>query len=211
MADFVDKAPVEFLAAWQVTATAAGLGRETIEGLGAELLTRHRELHRSYHTVDHVKAVLRNLDRLDARSCTTELAAFFHDAIYDPVLGDNEQRSADLAAAWLVGVSEVSDVVAIINATAGHQLVDNAPAGCAEFLDADLAILGAEPHVYDKYAAAIAAEYSHMPSAEFRAGRAAVLAHFVERDALFFTDRGQELWEQRARANLTRELITLTG
>ena len=83
------------------------------------------------------------------------------------------------------------------------------PRETAAFLDADLAILGARPSVYDQYVAAIRAEYSHVPDDEFRHRRRAVLNGFVERKSLYFTSAGQVSWEVQGRANLLRELADL--
>lgn len=198
-----------FAAAWEATAAAVGLAAETTERLGRELLDRHREPQRHYHTVEHVLAVLDGLDRLDARNPVTELAAFFHDAIYDPTAGDNEERSADLAAAWLVGIDEVDAVVDIVLATAGHQPPAGSGGDLAAFLDADLAVLGADQPTYDAYARGIGAEYAHRDEASFREGRATILEGFVGRERLFVTDRGHELWDAAARRNLRREIRQL--
>ena len=101
----------------------------------------------------------------------TQLAAFFHDAVYNPQAppNENEYQSSKLATTFLgeLGVhpSVVSDTASIIDATAAHK--SNDTPGCREFLDADLSILGSAPETYDSYAAAIRAEYSHVPDAEF--------------------------------------------
>jgi predicted metal-dependent HD superfamily phosphohydrolase len=194
-----------FLDEWDRLAEAVGLD----PAVGRDLEARHREPQRHYHTVEHIEAVIGHLDTLDARTPTTLLAAFFHDAIYDPTRADNEARSADLAAESLDGFDEVDDVVAIVLATAGHALMAGAPAGTAAFLDADLAILGADEATYDRYAEAIAAEYAHVPIDEFGPRRAQVLAGFLDRPTLYFTEAGRNRWEARARANLTREIERL--
>ena len=194
-----------FLDEWEHLAAACGIDA----AIGGDLEARHREPQRHYHTVEHVEAVIDHLDRLDARTPVTLLAAFFHDAVYDPTRSDNEERSADLAAGSLAGVDGVDDVVAIVQATSGHQLPPDAPAGCAAFLDADLAILGSDQTTYDWYAEAITAEYSHVPGPEFRGRRAMVLTGFLERPRLYFTQAGHDRWEARARKNLAREIASL--
>lgn len=176
-----------------------------------QLLALLGEPHRTYHGPAHVGAVLTNLGLLtETPTPQVRLAAFFHDAVYDPRRTDNEERSARLAEDLLGSTpSDVSGAVAALTrATGGHQL-DETP-DCALFLDADLAILGAPPGVYDRYAAAIRNEYQHIPEPAYRAGRAAVLEGFAARACLFFSDPGRQLWEEPARQNLARELAGLS-
>jgi len=196
---------------WLTLAASLDIAPDSAQSILDDLLDRHREPHRSYHTVEHIEAVIEHLHALDAATPTTILAAYFHDAIYDATRPDNEARSADLAVEVLaaVGLSNVNDVAAIIRATAGHQLPAGAPSDTAAFLDADLAILAAPPDVYDRYALAIRAEYSHMSDVDFREGRAAVLAHFAEREQLYFSAAGRARFDQAARSNLARELALL--
>jgi len=191
----------------------AGLTAQVTEQLTRDLVEKHSEPQRHYHTVDHIEAVLRHLQTLQALTITTGFAAFFHDAIYDPTRSDNEVQSANLARSFL-GVShvvEADNVAAIIDATARHELTDGLPADAASFLDADLAILGQSPKVYGAYTLAIRAEYTHLSDDDFRTGRAAVLESFVDRPSLYFTDVGRDLWEEAARANIANEIQALRG
>lgn len=189
----------------------AGINNKAYEHLAERLVAAHSEPHRHYHTVDHIEAVLRHLRTLDAMNITTAFAAFYHDLVYDPTRSDNEEKSALLAAASLTAmrVPQAGDVAAIIRATAAHELTNDLPPDAASFLDADLAILGQRPAIYHAYTLAVRAEYIHMPDADFRAGRAAVLHSFADRPTLFFTAAGHDLWEAQARANIARELEAL--
>ena len=141
-----------------------------------------------------------------------ELAAFFHDAVYEPTRSDNEAQSAELAREVLRAVDrpEADDVAAIVLATAKHELPLNGPRETAAFLDADLAILAARPDVYDAYTVNVRAEYSHVADDDFRNGRKAILEGFLQRDQLFFTTIGQARFEVAARANLRREITSLS-
>ncbi len=202
-----------FLEAWTQLTTDLGCDRAAAATLGNELVGRHREPQRHYHTVEHIEAVLRHLQTLEAATPATELAAFFHDAIYDPTATDNEAQSAVLATASLDALGIESALIehsaAIIRATAGHVLPETPLPGMAAFLDADLAILGASIDAYQSYAIAIRREYGHMSDEEFRTGRARVLEHFAERDELYFTTAGRLRWDAPARENLSRELMQL--
>ncbi|MFT7476528.1 MAG: putative metal-dependent HD superfamily phosphohydrolase [Verrucomicrobiales bacterium] len=182
--------------------------------LGKDLAAAYSEPIRRYHGKSHVLAVLAVLGEIAPDpTVAQQLAAFAHDVVYDPTAAGyaDEEASAVWAEEHLleagVGARLVADCAALTRATAGHQL-DQTP-GCAEFLDADLAILGSAPIVYDQYALNIRVEYEHLPDDVFRKGRAAVLESFSARDVLFFSEPGQIRFEKAARSNLARELETL--
>lgn len=180
---------------------------------GEYLLSRWAEPHRHYHTVAHLSAVLDVVDRFAGLAPHPErvrLAAWMHDAVYDPrALGDaNERDSAEFAAALLstLGVSGgVADEVArLVGLTAGHVTGDDDPDG--ELLcDADLAILASDEDAYGKYAAAIREEYAHVPDDAFRRGRAQVLEALLELPSIYRLEPLRAAWEEKARANLSRE------
>ncbi len=140
------------------------------------------------------------------------LAAFFHDAVYDARASDNEAQSAALAGRVLgelgVDPARVADVERLVLSTA-HLAAPAPPDPAAQILlDADLAILGAEPSVYDAYVNGVRHEYAHLDDQEWVAGRRAVLRSFLEREAIYLTAPMRQR-EARARANLTAELATL--
>jgi len=200
-----------FLQKWAELAADLELDAQPAKDIGLDLAACHTEPHRHYHTMDHITAVLRHLDDLHAGTPTARLAAFFHDAVYQPTRSDNEAQSAELAREVLTAVDrpEADDVAAIVLATAGHELPADGPRETAAFLDADLAILAADRSAYDAYVAGVRAEYGHLDDETFRTGRAAVLQTFLDRDRLFFTSAGQARFEVRARANLRTELASL--
>lgn len=200
-----------FMTRWATLAAELGLQPEPANDIGFDLAACHTEPHRHYHTMDHIEAVLAHLDDLHVTTPTAQLAAFFHDAIYDPTRSDNEEQSAQLAHEVLTAVDrpEADDVAAIVRATAKHELPEEGPRETAAFLDADLAILAAAPDVYDTYTEHVRAEYSHMSDDDFCSGRKAILETFLGRDQLYFTTAGQARFEAPARANLRREIATL--
>jgi predicted metal-dependent HD superfamily phosphohydrolase len=182
-----------------------------------ELLARHRQPHRRYHTATHVMWVLRHIDDLAAANTPVDLdavraAALFHDAVYDPRSTTNEHDSAGLARRVLADCgwepARVDRVAALIELTAGHVAPDT-DLGADILLDADLAILGAEPADYRSYVTGVRAEYAHVDDDAWRVGRAAVLRSFLERPAIYRTTSMQAARERRARANLSAELADL--
>lgn len=184
---------------------------------GRDLLGRYAEPQRRYHDQRHLAEVLAAVDRLAGhaeRPDVVRLAAWFHDAVYDPQAGAgvNEEASAELASAVLgrLGLDPAlaGRVAALVRMTASHQ----AAGADAEVLsDADLAILGSSAARYAGYAADVRHEYAHVPEAAFRAGRAAILRSFVDRARIYLTPTGYAAWEGPARANLAAELAHLSA
>ncbi|MDG4794227.1 metal-dependent phosphohydrolase [Micromonospora sp. WMMD1082] len=203
---------------WRTAARAAGAtDAVAVDTAGDELLRRWREPHRHYHTVAHLTAVLDVVDRYAStasRPDLVRLAAWCHDAVYDPrAPGDrNERDSAALADALLTRAglpgAEVAEVRRLVLLTAGHA-ADPADSAGALLCDADLAVLAAPEPEYDRYARAIRREYAHVPEPDYRAGRARVLSTLLALPALYRVPALAAAWEALARANLTRELTTL--
>ena len=140
------------------------------------------------------------------------LAAWFHDAVYDGER-DAEERSAAWAEHALRGLvpdAEVEEVVRLVRLTELHRPDDGDAAGCA-LVDADLAILAADPDRYAHYVAQVRTEYAHLDDETFRAGRRHVLADLAAKPRLFHTRHARDHWEAAARANLERELTALTA
>lgn len=180
------------------------------ERLGEALLTRWSAPSRHYHDVRHLAVVLTALDELGCDERTVRLAAWFHDAVYDGVAGQDEARSAELAREALadaLAASEVAEVVRLVELTATHAPEPDDVRG-ASLCDADLAVLGANPGRYDVYARDVRLDYEHVEEEAFRVGRTAVLRDLLERPVLFHTERGRALWQEQARMNLARELAS---
>ncbi|MBG0832813.1 metal-dependent phosphohydrolase [Planomonospora sp. ID67723] len=183
------------------------------EELGRDLIARYAEPHRRYHTTAHLEAVLTHVDTLVPHARNPDLvrlAAWFHDAVYDPGRGDNEERSAWMAERALPGTglapAEVATVARLVRLTVTHD-PEPGDADGAVLCDADLAILASPPEVYAAYAAAVREEYAFVPEDAFRAGRTAVLRSLLDLPAIFRV--GGEAWETTARTNIQGELERL--
>jgi predicted metal-dependent HD superfamily phosphohydrolase len=185
--------------------------------IGTELDERYGEPHRRYHTREHLAAVLDLVDELAGHAADPDivrLAAWFHDAVYDPERADNEQRSARLAVRMLADTdlrqADVDQVVRLVELTATHAPEEDDTNGQV-LCDADLAILGAEPERYAAYAAAVREEYAFVPDEFFQAGRAEVLNGLLALPKLFHTPAAHDRFEERARANIRTELMLLNA
>ena len=191
--------------------------RRWLPGEADAVVQRYREAHRRYHGVRHVATVVGDVIEslpsmaIPDAACVVA-AAFFHDAVYDPRSDTNEAASAELAVrslgddeAWTP--ARLGEVRRLVLLTRTH---DPAPDDIAGSLlcDADLAILGAEPAVYEAYRRGIRVEYSYVDDAAWLVGRARVLSSFIDRPAIFRTAPFRSR-ESRARANLTAELASL--
>lgn len=191
-----------------------------------ELLRRHREPHRHYHGPGHVRSVVSAVNAA-AGSDAVVLAAWFHDAVYDPRSSTNEADSANLATelllACLCPAALVADVERLVLATRDHTPTQSDE---AMLIDADLAILAADPNVYDRYVVGVRMEYQHVADAQWQVGRAHVLQGFLHRERIFHTTLGMDRAvgiaravgidqaapidrEAAARANIRRELQAL--
>jgi predicted metal-dependent HD superfamily phosphohydrolase len=183
-----------------------------------DLWRRHDEPQRAYHRLSHVRHVLDVLDLIRAATPLSDpiavrLAAWFHDAVYVPGARDNEARSAELARevleGWGLPPERVSHVAALVLTTASHR--DDGTPDAPALIDADLAILAADPDTYELYRRAIRVEHGHVDEEGWRRGRSAFLAGMLDRETIFLTDVMRRRGEAAARRNMTAELATLTG
>jgi predicted metal-dependent HD superfamily phosphohydrolase len=178
------------------------------------LIAAWSEPHRRYHGLAHLAAVLGLVARLDEAAtdpAAVRLAAWYHDAVYDPTGQDNEVISAQRARAGLRGLvpdERIDEVERLVLLTAGH---DPGPedANGAVLCDADLAVLAGPPDAYAAYASAVRSEYGHLSDEVFTAGRMAVLEQLLALPALYRLPAVAAEWTPRARANLGAELALL--
>lgn len=170
-----------------------------------ELRSRYSEPHRHYHTFEHIRECLQELDAVGG-SREIELALWFHDFVYDPKAKDNEERSAERAVqvARDLKLSE-EQVREFILAT--HHSAPPAGEEARLVVDIDLSILGADPNRFDEYERQIREEYSWVPEPTFHGERARILISFLDRPSIYGTERFRKKLEKRARANLERSLI----
>jgi predicted metal-dependent HD superfamily phosphohydrolase len=192
-----------------------------------ELVSAYQQPHRHYHSTVHLQACLNALDAIcaDAKRAAwiapaayaaIEFALFFHDAIYQPQLSNNEQRSADWAAKAikaLLGVQpEFGHLIHQMIMATQHSSAENAEnsAETQLLLDIDLSIFGAGQAEFDAYDQGIRAEYHFVPEARYKTARAAILQRFLDAPVLyhtaFFADK-----TEAARANLRRTLARLVS
>ena len=165
---------------------------------------------RYYHTLAHLDAVLASFDELRhlaPHPDEAELALWLHDVVWEPMRDDCEERSVEWGMEHLPALPALPAVPALILETR-HQAAPSVDPDAAVVRDADLSILAADEGTCDAYELAIRAEYAMLPTAQFRVGRARILADFASRTPLYFTPVMRSR-EPRARANLARALARL--
>ena len=177
--------------------------------LWSGIFKAHNSPSRAYHNLSHLYSITEIFDQFQPNDVNRHLfywITFFHDYIYKAVRKDNEAASATFAKqilAPLLPQDQVEMITTIIRSTARHlPLIDVAEQFF--FLDADLAILAAKEELYNTYTQAIRQEYRIYPDLLYRPGRKKVLAHFLDRENIYYTTTFKA-YEDQARANLQRE------
>jgi predicted metal-dependent HD superfamily phosphohydrolase len=184
------------------------------EDLREDLLARWSESHRKHHNVAHLHEMLNAIgvladDGVQFDREAVELAAWFHDAVYEIGRDDNEERSADLARDLLESSPIRDEVARLVLLTKAHKVADDDING-AVLSDADLSVLARDPQRYRAYAQAVREEYAAVPDEVFKPARAQLLSSLLD-GPIFHTEPARARWEERARRNVTDEIRELQG
>lgn len=172
-----------------------------------KLIKAYSEKHRAYHTLEHIAACFGHLDDVAQYADNPheiKLALWFHDIIYNPFSGRNEEDSAELAKQFLFQNSAAPEVTQriydLIILTKEHI----SPEACDEklMLDIDLSILGTRPDIYSQFEEDVRKEYKWVPSFVFKKKRKEVLENFLNRQRIYQTNYFTEKLEAQAKKNL---------
>lgn len=202
---------------WYESLEAVGAVRGDGEQAFATLSRAYAQGDRHFHVIAHASDVVDGVLGLRSSGddwATVVLAAWYHDAVYDPraPFGANEGCSAVMAERELSRLgaarSAIAEVVRLICTTVHHDPVAGDRNG-ALLSDADLSTLAGDADLYDRYSAAIRAEYAWVDDEAWSAGRRALLRGLLDRPAIFRTLTGRERFEARARINISSELANL--
>ncbi len=212
----MDREPLR-LARWQKLGQMLGVSANEWTNSYTKLLKAWSSPGRYYHSLDHLDAMLGLLERFQHQAHDWPgllLAAWYHDAIYDPRASDNEAQSArwflEEAHSWKLAREQCERVVELIRLTQTHTAHPE-DQDAQLLLDADLAILGTSPEEYARYAQAIRQEYAWVPEDAYRRGRTQVLERFLQRARIYQTEELYREREVAARSNLRKEYASLTG
>ena len=185
---------------------------------------------RPYHNLLHVADLLAWADRIGVRDrASVGLSIYFHDVIYEPLVGRNEERSAEMFEKFAKQASQyckdeewcraerIRDAANWIIETKNHTTTKYVSPFSQEdfllFLDFDMSILGSDRERYRQYAQNVRQEYSHIPDAQFRNGRTQFLMSLSRApDAdIFKTERMRDLLLKNARDNIAWEIEQLAN
>jgi predicted metal-dependent HD superfamily phosphohydrolase len=174
-----------------------------------QLLTAYSDPQRFYHTPQHLYHLIRLLHEASIVDPAVYWASFYHDYIYVAGKQDNEAKSAELAKKQMIELhihpTLIERCCELILLTKNHQLNKDDP-DAAAFLDADMAILGADEKVYVDYVEKVRKEYAVIPEFLYNRGRNKFLEVCLNQQRLFTTDWFFNRFETQARKNLAWEL-----
>lgn len=152
------------------------------------LVTRYSEPHRFYHNVQHLEEVVNAVVCLLCGEQEVVLAAFYHDAVYDPRSKTNEIDSATFANERMLklGIDEETthNVVRLIEGTSDYSKTSDDP-DLVRLSDADLKILGSARPRYVEYVKSVRKEYDFVSDDAWRKGRSAVLNGILARPKIY--------------------------
>jgi predicted metal-dependent HD superfamily phosphohydrolase len=199
---------------WKTLLSALGARADT--ETFAKLEAAYSEKHRAYHTTRHIDECLTLLNEfrsLAAHPEEVECALWFHDAIYEPMSGSNEERSAEWAVEFCQGVGVRKEGAERIRS----HIMATSHVGLAEdndgrlVVDIDLAILGSDADRYAEFERDVRKEYKWVPGMIYRKKRAEILRSFLDRGRIYHWDQAYEKFEAQARINVAQVIHALSG
>jgi len=185
----------------------AAFGLPESDDVHQSLIRAYSEKHRAYHTLEHIEACLQHLDKISHQAENPHeiaLALWFHDVVYKPFSGSNEEDSAEMAKSFLlennVALEVVTRIYELILLTKDHvaPLTNDGKL----MLDIDLSILGTAEHIYAQFEKDVRKEYKRVPSFIFKKKRKEILQNFLERPRIYYTDYFYAKLESQAKTNL---------
>lgn len=182
-----------------------------VNNLWQEIENEYSSQHRFYHNLEHLKHMYLELKQIKSKIQdwdTIIFSMFYHDIVYDPKSIYNEEDSAGIAADRLKQISFPDNKIDIItsNICATKNHVNQADSDLKYFLDADLAILGADEKSYIKYSKSIKKEYSNISKLTFKVKRGEILHKMLKQDSIYKTGFFKSKYETKARQNIFKEI-----
>lgn len=192
----------------------------------ASLTVLYSEPHRKYHNLNHIRQCLKELEEIcliglienDNEFLLIEKAIWWHDAVYDPMLKDNEKSSARLWW-WSEREKKTNGVIEAMILASNHK-EESFKNACLSyfgseakilkyFLDIDLSILGSNEKEYKEYAKNIREEYSFVPKDLYAIGRKNILTSFLDKNSIYKSEHFKKKYENIARKNIQLEIERL--
>ena len=189
-----------------------GFHKDDIPNYWQDLEKAYSNKSRYYHNLTHLEEMIACFDAYkDQLQFPDEVlySIFYHDIVYKSSRKDNELKSAELALELLPDNTSIDRrlVFDMILATKDH--VSKNVEDEKWLIDFDLRILAKDWEDYQVYYRQIRKEYSLYPDFLYNPGRKKALEHFLEKEYVYQTGICRELFEDKARANIQREISLL--
>jgi predicted metal-dependent HD superfamily phosphohydrolase len=190
-----------------------GFKENEIQNNWSDLEIAYSSKSRHYHNLSHIKDMILSFETYRDRLRNPNeilFSIFYHDYVYKSSKKDNELKSAEYALSILPKNTSFDQqlVFDAICATQQHQ--HNAIEDINWLIDFDLKILSRDWKDYQVYFELIRKEYSIYPDFLYKPGRAKALKHFLENEYIFQTEEFRNLYEEKARMNIEKEIKLLS-
>lgn len=154
------------------------------------------------------------------------LSILFHDIVYEPTSSTNEEDSVTILESVLLAYNFndkelqqelLDEITKYILTTKTHhkKRFENTFSNQNEdvfllfFIDLDLSILASSEDRFNRYSQQIRKEFEVYPENEYISGRSAFLENFLNQPYIYATKYFHNLWEEKARENISREILLL--
>lgn len=189
-----------------------GFSANEIQQNWLDLEKAYSKKSRYYHNLTHLKEMIESFEFFKHKlqnPAEILFSIFYHDFVYSASKKDNELKSAEYALSILSENSTLNKqlVFDAICATQQHQ--QNAIEDINWLIDFDLKILAKDWEDYQIYFDQIRKEYRIYPDFLYKPGRAKALKHFLENNFIFQTNEFRNLYEEKARINIEKEISLL--
>ncbi|MEN2413568.1 HD domain-containing protein [Flavobacterium mesophilum] len=167
---------------------------------------------RHYHNLTHLEEMIASFeiyrDRLENPN-EILFSIFYHDFVYSASKKDNELKSAEFALS-ILDENHTLNKQLVFDAICATQLhIHNENEDINWLIDFDLKILSKDWDDYKIYFEQIRKEYRIYPDFLYKPGRAKALKHFLEYEFIFQTNEFRNLYEEKARRNIEKEISHL--
>ncbi|MTH15551.1 hypothetical protein [Flavobacterium sp. LC2016-01] len=190
-----------------------GFSENEIQQNWINLEKAYSKKSRHYHNLTHLKEMIASFEKYrDRLQNPNEIlfSIFYHDFVYSASKKDNELKSAEYALAILPENVSLNKQLFFDAICATQQHQQNSIQDINWLIDFDLKILSKDWEEYKIYFEQIRKEYRIYPDFLYKPGRAKALKHFLENEFIFQTDAFRNLYEEKARINIEKEILLLT-
>ena len=202
---------------WQTALEKFNTPQNLIDEYFTKICNCYNQSGHFYHNLEHIESFLRAIEpylHKCERNKELILAVFYHDAVYNPLRTDNEEKSAQLARKELkiLGIDRETRIriMYLIRRTANHLHKKHEDDFCTRlFLDGDLYILSVPWEKYKYYAQGVHKEFIRIPDRIFDRKRKDFLKKMLSQKFIYCTPEFREKYEKLARENMLREINEL--